>query len=232
MGVRLARPLFSIVMPVLNENALIHGALMRLQPLRDAGVEVIVADGGSRDETAALATSLADAVIETMPGRAAQMNAGAAAAQGRFLVFLHVDTQLPADIARWFGLMTDVDPAWGYCRVRLSGAARGLRVVEWFMNQRSRLTRMPTGDQMQFVRADVFRFIGGFADIPLMEDIQLARRLRWKHKPFRIESSVITSSRRWEQCGIVRTVLLMWWLRLQYAMGVSPHALARQYRRG
>ncbi|HEY9035341.1 MAG TPA: TIGR04283 family arsenosugar biosynthesis glycosyltransferase [Pseudomonadales bacterium] len=226
----MAKPLFSIVMPVLNEDERIHAALMRLQALRDAGVEVIVVDGGSHDETVALATPLADQVITAMPGRGAQMNAGAAQAQGRFLLFLHADTELPANIAQWLGLLTDKDPAWGYCTVRLSGNAKPLRVVEWCMNARSRITRMPTGDQMQFVRADVFRFIGGFADIPLMEDIHLAKRLRWKHPPFRIESPVVTSSRRWEQHGMVRTVLLMWWLRLQYAFGVSPYKLARQYR--
>ena len=231
-GVHLPSPLISIVMPVLNEADVIAGALKRLQPLRALGVEVIVADGGSDDDTVALAAPLADQVVEGLPGRATQMNTGARVANGRFLCFLHVDTELPADITQQFAQLIDRDPMWGYCAVRLSGKQRAFRVIEWCMNWRSRLTRMPTGDQMQFVRADIFRFVGGFPDIPLMEDIAMASRLRWKHKPFRIPSPVITSSRRWEQQGIVRTVLLMWWLRLQYALGVSPHTLARQYRRG
>jgi len=230
--VPLASPLISIVMPVLNEAGVIEDALKRLQRLRELGVEVIVADGGSDDGTVVLAKPLADQVVEGLPGRATQMNAGARAATGRFLCFLHADTQLPDDIAQQFAQLVDRDPMWGYCAVRLSGRQRAFRVIEWCMNWRSRLTRMPTGDQMQIVRADTFQFTGGFPDIPLMEDVAMSGKLRWKHKPFRIPSAVTTSSRRWEQQGIVRTVLLMWWLRLQYAIGVSPHTLAKQYRRG
>jgi rSAM/selenodomain-associated transferase 2 len=223
----------SIIVPVLNEAALVGDALARLQPFRERGHEVIVVDGGSRDATAANAAGLADRVLVAPPGRARQMNAGAAAASGAVLIFLHVDTRLPPDADRLIDMALD-GPAyvWGRFDVRLSGRAPLLRVIETLMNWRSRLTGIATGDQAIFVETSEFRAIGGYADLPLMEDIDFSRRLNCGSRPACLRDTVVASSRRWEARGILRTVLLMWTLRLAFYLGVSPARLHRWYYRG
>ena len=260
-------------------------ALLALQAVRD-GVELIVVDGGSTDGTRELAAPLADKVLTSAPGRARQMNAGAAMATGDVLVFLHADTRLPEGFV---GMVTDavvgqapfaagpplpptpntpnpsssspspgrsgglaakkshasnnnpVIPAnagihfdlppydWGRFDARLSPSSPMLNLVAWMMNQRSRLTGICTGDQAIFVRRDLFDRLGGYADIPLMEDIDLSRRLRKISRPACLRPALTTSSRKWQKHGVLRTICLMWWIRLQYWAGVRPERLVQQY---
>lgn len=226
-------PQISIIVPVLNEAAVIRATLTALQPLRTAGHELIVVDGGSTDGTAALAGPLADRVVTAPRGRARQMNAGARKARGEVLWFLHADTLPPAGAERLIlaGLEAN-GRVWGRFDVRLSGRHPLLRVVERLMNWRSRLTGIATGDQGVFVSHAAFLMVGGFPEIPLMEDIALSRRLKRLGPPLCLKARVVTSSRRWETHGIVSTILLMWRLRLAYALGADPAHLARRYRSG
>lgn len=224
------RAALSIVVPTLNEAEGIVAFLGTLQPLRGRAVELILADGGSRDGTVALATPLVDRVISSPRGRAVQMNAGAAIAAGEILLFLHADCVLPADADRLIvhGLL-DSNRRWGRFDVRLSGAASLLRVVETMMNWRSRLTGICTGDQGLFVERALFESIGAFPEIPLMEDIALSRVLKRHSAPLCLSAKVTASSRRWEKQGIWRTIVLMWRLRLAYFFGVEPGRLAEIY---
>jgi rSAM/selenodomain-associated transferase 2 len=219
----------SLVMPVLNEAAGIAAALERLAPLRRDGVEVIVVDGGSRDDTQSLAAPLCDRVIEVPRGRAAQMNAGTAAATGDVLLFLHADTQLPDDAPRLIrdGL-ADGAHVWGRFDVRIDGPP-ALAIVAMMMNGRSRLTGIATGDQAMFVTRAAFERAGGFPQIALMEDIALSARLKKLSRPLCLAARAVTSGRRWQRHGVVRTILLMWRLRLAYWRGADPQDLARRY---
>jgi rSAM/selenodomain-associated transferase 2 len=220
----------SIIIPVLDEGEEIAGALDRLADLRALGVEVIVVDGGSRDATVLRARPRADTVISAERGRAAQMNAGAARASGNVLLFLHADTRLPRDADRMVldGLHRSAR-AWGRFDVRIEGRHRLLPVVGWLMGMRSRLTGIATGDQAMFVRRDAFIAAGGFPAIPLMEDIALSKRLKRVSRPVCLRDCVVTSGRRWEQNGILSTVLLMWRLRLAFFLGADPGQLAHRY---
>jgi rSAM/selenodomain-associated transferase 2 len=219
----------SIVMPVLNEAAAIEAALGALAEFRRRGVEVVVADGGSDDGTAELARPLADTVIATERGRAAQMNAGAAAATGDVLLFLHADTHLPGNADRLVldGLARS-DRAWGRFDIRIDGGGL-LRLITFAMNARSRLTGIATGDQAMFVTRAAFEAVGGFPAIALMEDIALSARLKRMSKPLALRARVTTSARRWRQNGTLRTMLLMWRLRLRYFLGADPAKLAQVY---
>jgi len=225
------RPRLSIIVPALNEAAGIVETLGALQPLRERGVEVVVADGGSADATADLARLLADAVVEAPRGRASQQNAGAARATGAVLLFLHADTRLPhgADALALDGLERS-GRGWGRFDVRLTGRAPMLRVVERLISTRSRLSGIATGDQAIFVRRDWFYRAGGFPPIPLMEDVALSRALKTMGQPLCIRTPVLTSSRRWETRGIWRTIVLMWRLRWAYWRGTDPAVLAERYR--
>ena len=202
-----------------------------MQALRGRGVEIVVVDGGSRDDTRSVARPLCDRVIESQRGRARQMNAGAGAADGRVLLFLHADTRLPSG---WNEMVLDAlvrrEREWGRFDVRLDGAHPMLRVVERAMNLRSRLSGIATGDQAIFVTRAAFRAVGAFPDIALMEDIALSRALRSRSRPVCLHATAVTSSRRWERNGIVRTIVLMWRLRLAYALGADPETLSRLYR--
>ena len=222
--------ILSIIMPVLDEEGTIAGSLTALAPLRQRGVEVIVVDGGSRDGTADVARALADRLIAAPRGRAAQMNAGAAAAAGDVLLFLHADTRLPDEADRLVcdGLVRS-GRAWGRFDVAIAGKSPLLRVVAFMMNLRSRMTGIATGDQALFVRRDAFHAAGGFPDIGLMEDIALSRIIKRHSRPLCLASKVVTSGRRWETHGVMRTILLMWRLRLAYALGAEPDRLARRY---
>lgn len=220
----------SIIIPTLNESDAISEALESLQALRSHGHEVIVADGGSCDDTVALSRGCTDRTINTAKGRALQMNAGAQVAQGGVLVFLHADTRLPAaaeDLIK--AAVVRERRRWGFFKVKLSGAHAMLRLIAVLMNLRSALTGIATGDQTLFVCRDVFESIGGFPQIPLMEDIAMTRRLKRRARPAVIREYVLTSSRYWEQHGILRSVLRMWTLRLAYLAGVDPSTLVKQY---
>ncbi len=225
------RPALSIVVPALNEAQGIEAALRPLQPLRTRGVEVVVADGGSADATATLAAPLADVVLTSERGRGRQQNAGARAARGDVLLFLHADTVLPegAD-AVVLDALERSGRGWGRFDVCLSGRTPMLRVVERMISWRSRATGMATGDQAIFVRRDWFERVGGFREVPLMEDLEMSRALKRLGPPLCLRETVTTSSRRWEERGVGRTILLMWRLRLAWWLGADPADLARRYR--
>ncbi|MBV9189006.1 MAG: TIGR04283 family arsenosugar biosynthesis glycosyltransferase [Betaproteobacteria bacterium] len=215
----------AVIVPTLDEADGIHASLEALAPLRAKGHEVIVVDGGSSDSTVEQARPLADRVLSSPRGRAVQMNAGARAAQANALVFLHADTRLPerADALIINALKVY---AWGRFNVRIEGSHPLLGLVASSMNLRSRLTGIATGDQAIFVRRDVFV---GYPEIPLMEDIAFSRAMKRVGAPACLRDRVTTSGRRWEARGVVRTVFLMWRLRLLYALGVEPQRLARHY---
>ncbi len=235
----------SIIIPALNEAAGIEAALARLQAWRGPECEVIVADGGSSDATAALAQPLADRVVTTARGRALQMNAGAQVATGAVLLFLHADTFLPeaapTAILAALGLENPLAPTvsshhaiskrcWGRFDAAITGTSPMLGVIAWCMNRRSRLTGIATGDQALFMTRAAFDAAGGFPDQPLMEDIDMSRRLKRQSAPACLAAKVTTSGRRWEQRGVWRTIWLMWRLRLAYYFGASPEYLAARYR--
>ena len=220
-------PLLSVIIPVLNEEATLVPLLKQLQAWRPIA-EIIVVDGGSQDASAELARDYCDRVLVTVRGRALQMNTGAEVAQGDTLFFLHSDTRPHITLIGLQQLLIG-KPTWGFFRVRLSGPAWPLRLVETMMNLRSRMTRIATGDQLLFVRRTDFLAVEGYADIPLMEDVELCRRLRRRTLPCIAGAAVTTSSRRWEERGIVSTVLSMWRLRLAYWLGVSPGRLVKIY---
>ena len=220
----------SVIIPTLNESDNIVAMLDRLNLFRMNGHEVIVVDGGSTDETLKLATSRADKVITSTPGRAQQMNVGANHASGNVLWFLHADTLVPDNaIQLILQVFENKKNQWGRFDIRLSGKHFLLRIVERLMNLRSRTSGIATGDQGIFVRREVFEAIGGFVPIPLMEDLEISKRLKRLSYPSCLNEKLITSSRRWEENGVMRTILLMWRLRLAYALGVSPEKLAHDY---
>jgi rSAM/selenodomain-associated transferase 2 len=219
----------SIIMPVLDEAPQIVERLNLLQALRAKGVELVVADGGSADGTPDMAEPLADRVITAQRGRAAQMNAGAAASRGRVLLFLHADTTLPDTALQAVLTAMGSGASWGRFDVRIDGRHPLLRVVEFMMNRRSRFTGIATGDQAIFVRRDVFEKVGGYADLLLMEDIALSATLKRVAPPACLHDAVITSARRWEQHGVLRTILLMWRLRAAFYFGADPERLALRY---
>ena len=224
----------SIIVPVLNESAGILAALQALQTARSRGAEIVVVDGGSQDGTADLArgSGLADIVMQTSRGRAVQMNAGASAARGEALLFLHADTRLPTDADR---LVLEAigqhktQHAWGRFDVHIDGEHPMLAVIAWSMNLRSRLTGIATGDQAMFMGRSAFDRAGGFPPIALMEDISLSSRLKRLSAPACLRARVRTSGRRWEARGVLRTLFGMWWLRLRYFFGAAPARLAESY---
>jgi rSAM/selenodomain-associated transferase 2 len=219
----------SIIVPALDEAAGIEATLAAVQPARSKGAEVIVVDGGSGDATRELAAPLADRVIESPRGRAVQMNAGAREAAGDVLLFLHADTLLPEGAFEAVRAAIESGRAWGRFDVVIAGADPMLAVVAAFMNARSRLTRIATGDQAIFATRSAFEAAGGFPEIPLMEDVAITRVLARRSEPACLRERVVTSGRRWTQRGTLRTILLMWRLRLAYALGADPQQLARRY---
>lgn len=221
----------SIVVPVLNEAENLPALLARLVPLRACGTEIIVVDGGSRDGSSSLVARAGVTLIRSATGRARQMNVGAACATGDALLFLHADTALPPFADRIVSAALDAGPhAWGRFDVRITGRSPLLRVVAATMNLRSRLTGIATGDQAMFVTRRAFDAVGGFPDLPLMEDIELSRRLGALSQPICLRERVLTSGRRWETRGVWRTIFLMWRLRFAWWRGVPAERLARLYR--
>jgi rSAM/selenodomain-associated transferase 2 len=224
----------AIIIPVLDEAEQIEGCLAALAPLRERGAFVIVADGGSRDATVRLAATLCDRVVVAPRGRALQMNAGARCDEAQsadVLLFLHADVRLPPEADRLiFRALSNRHSGWGRFDVTLQGQSAGLRLVGAMMNLRSRVTGICTGDQALFVEQGVFLALEGFAPIDLMEDIEFSRRARRLSAPLALRTPVIVSARRWDQAGLVRTIVRMWWLRLAYFLGADPQQLAQRYR--
>ena len=220
----------SIIIPVLNEATLIADTLLSLQSLRAAGHELIVVDGGSTDGSGKLSQPFADQVIRSPRGRSRQMNEGAKSANGEILLFLHADAFLPNGADRMIiQRMIGKKKVWGRFDVKLSGKHPLLRIIQLLMNLRSRLSGIATGDQGIFVRREFFEMVGGFPDIDLMEDIALSKILKKYDRPLCLWQRVLTSSRRWKQKGILRTILLMWFLRLAYFFKVDPKRLTKLY---
>lgn len=222
--------LLSIVIPVLNEAAGIEAFVRRVRRAFPAA-QVLLVDGGSQDETVTLALKAGVPVLLSEPGRARQMNLGAAAAQGEWLLFLHADSDLRFGECELHALLAEAkdENAWGFFAVQLAGRSVLLPIVTWCMNQRSRLTCVATGDQGLFVRRKAFDAIGGYADIPLMEDVELSKRLRRLAAPLRPALTLTASGRRWDEQGAVATIVRMWGLRFAYWVGVSPQRLWHYY---
>jgi rSAM/selenodomain-associated transferase 2 len=217
----------SVVIPALNEARGIRAALEALAPLRARGHEVIVADGGSTDATVQLASGSCTQVLHTPRGRALQMNAAARAATGEMLLFLHADTRLPPQADELIQRSLK-EHLWGRFDVEIEGRHPLLKVVAGSMNLRSRLTGIATGDQAIFVRREAFP---GFPEIALMEDIAFCKRMKRLGPPACRREKALTSGRRWEARGVLRTILLMWRLRLMYFLGADPEDLSRIYHR-
>jgi len=226
-------PELSIIIPVLNEADQIKPSLLKLQDIRNRGVEIIVVDGGSTDASVQLAKPLADRVLEAGENvsthRARQMNAGAQHATGRILLFLHIDTLLPDQAYQLILGAMELPHVWGRFDVKLSGDHFLFRLIELMMNLRSGLTGIATGDQGIFVTRNAFDQVNGFPDYPLMEDVEISKRLRKLAFPICLKARATTSSRRWESNGIVRTIVQMWWLRFLYFLGTHPRVLVKQY---
>ena len=221
----------SVIVPALNETSSMAAALQALAPLVARGAQVVVADGGSLDDTVALAQAGGAQVINAPRGRALQMNAGAQQASGDRLLFLHADTRLPPGADRLIAQALATGPqVWGRFDVRIEGKPRMLRVIAAFMNRRSRWTGIATGDQSLFMTRAAFDTVGGFPAQPLMEDIEMSARLLKLSRPACLRARVVTSGRRWETRGVWTTLLLMWRLRLAYWRGTAPERLAELYR--
>jgi len=220
----------SIVVPLLNERTQLPRLFEHLLPLRERpDCEVILVDGGSEDGSAELAAAAGFRVLTAKRGRGAQMNAGAAAAAGDTLLFLHADTRLPDGVLAQVSGALARGADWGRFDVRIGGDSIWFPLIGALINWRSRLTGIATGDQAMFVRRALFEQLGGFPPQPLMEDIELSRRLRRCARPACLRARAVTSGRRWQRYGVARTILLMWRLRFAYWRGVPPEVLARRY---
>jgi len=221
----------SIVIPVLDEADAIAATLASVAAARARGAEVIVADGGSQDDTVAIARPLCDRVLLAPRGRALQLNAGAAASRGQVLCFLHADTRPPegfdTSILERIGSQ---EQAWGRFDVSIAGRHPALRVVATAMNLRSRITGIATGDQVIFATRRLFQAAGGFPEQPLMEDIEFSTRAKRIARPICLRDRAHTSGRRWERHGVAATIVLMWQLRLVYYFGADPRKLHERYR--
>ena len=222
---------FSIIIPAINEAATIQSCLLALQDLRGIA-EIIVVDGGSRDNTIELATAYADKVLQSGQGRARQMNYGAKHATGDILIFLHADTELPEQALSLIERGLGTQKVWGRFDIELCGESVMFKIIAFMMNWRSRLTGIATGDQVLFVRKAAFNAVGGYPEISLMEDIALSSVLKKISPPLCLTAKVKSSARRWQQYGIFKTILLMWSLRLRYWLGQDPQYLAELYRTG
>jgi rSAM/selenodomain-associated transferase 2 len=220
--------LVSVIVPTLNEEHSILACLSALQPLRNR-CEIIVVDGGSSDKTRSIAEEWADRLILSKKGRARQMNTGAQAATGDILIFLHADTFLPENALDLIQQQVERNGEWGRFDIQLSGGHFMFKVIGQLMNWRSRLTGIATGDQALFVTKNAFISAGGYPEIALMEDIAFSKALKKTRAPICLKAKVTSSSRKWQQNGIIRTILLMWSLRLQYFFGADPEALAQRY---
>ena len=221
----------SIVIPMLNEAVQLPDLFAHMLPICRGGCEIVFADGGSTDGSAELAEVSGFRVVKSGRGRARQMNAGAAATEGEVLLFLHADTRLPPAALHYIERsLADGTQVWGRFDVCISGHAFMLRVISTLMNWRSRLSGIATGDQAMFVRRETFRQLHGFPVQPLMEDVEMSKRLKKISPPACLRQCVNTSGRRWETRGVWRTIFLMWRLRWEYWRGIDAAVLAEQYQ--
>jgi len=225
------KPQLSIIIPVVNEADQIASKLLALQPLRNR-CQLVLVDGGSDDNSAKIAKPLVDQVLHSPRGRARQMNCGAAGAQAGVLLFLHADTRLPDNAINLILQAVTDGYQWGRFDVSFDSSQPVFKLIAFMMNWRSRLTGIATGDQALFMTRQAFQAVVGFPNISLMEDIAVSTRLKKLGRPCCLTANVVTSARRWQQHGILKTILLMWWLRLRYFFGTDPSDLvARYYRR-
>ncbi len=220
-------PQLSIIIPVLNEASCLDEGLARLFALQwvISHAEVIISDGGSNDCSLDIAGQHPCRIIQSNAGRANQMNAASEVAKGAFLLFLHADSILPEDFHRFI----EADAEWGFYRLRLNDDAFVYRVIESAINLRTRVSHVAGGDQGLYFKRQFFASLNAYPTIPLMEDIAICKTARRLSKPLIIESAIASSTRRWREKGIVKTVLLMWSLRLAYWLGVDPGRLHRIY---
>ncbi|MFK7732002.1 MAG: TIGR04283 family arsenosugar biosynthesis glycosyltransferase [Pseudomonadales bacterium] len=224
--------LISIIIPVLNEEKRLAALINYLRELADKQLpplEIIVVDGGSTDASLSIAADLADDVAKTLACRAAQMNEGARLASGDVLVFLHADSWPANNLFSQCGQLIGSNRLWCFSKVRLDDEAFVFRVIEWFMNTRSTMSGIATGDQTVCVKSSTFDQLNGYADIPLMEDIELSRRLKRVSRPIVFDERVVCSTRKWRKNGVIKTVLMMWLLRAGYFLGTSPARLHAIY---
>lgn len=220
----------SFIIPVLNENLFFTRQQLYLQALLNQGHEIIIVDGGSKDDSYLSAEKLGCKCIQTKASRGFQLHSGANASSHSILVFLHADTILPLSGTNLIDdALNQPSISWGRFDVAFTNKNLIFKVIAWFMNKRSCLTHIITGDQTLFIKRDVYFDMGGFADLPLMEDVEFSKRLKKHSKPICIKETVLTSSRKWERNGILRTIFLMWRMRLQYFLGVPAGKLAEQY---
>jgi len=219
----------SIIVPVLNESAILARSLATVVGA-DGVDEVIVVDGGSSDDTRAIAAAVGAQLLTSERGRGLQMNAGAAAATGELLLFLHADTELPLGFAQELRRVIEKGAGWGRFDLRFDQGGLLLGLIAWLISRRSRLTRCATGDQAIFVRRELFESVGGYTEGLLFEDVALCRRLKHLAVMGIPQHPVVTSSRRWRRAGTLRTSLLMWGLKLLYLAGFPSPRLARFYR--
>ncbi len=220
----------SVIIPVYNEVGIINDAVRHVRDIAGEPVEIVISDGGPDHRTLA-AIKDADVVkVECLPGRGRQMNAGAACATGEILLFLHADTRLPAGAFASMRHAIADGAVGGSFSLAIDSPRFSLQVVAWVANVRSRAERVPYGDQAQFVSAETFHDLGGYADIPIMEDVELFQRIREQGLPISIlGDKVVTSARRWDREGVFRRTLTNWWLRIRYGFGASPQTLVRHY---
>ena len=224
-------PTLSIVIPVLNEERAVRECLSQLALLNNSSaVECIFVDGGSHDNTQSILSEAKATWVTSEAGRAKQMNAGAHLASAPIIMFLHVDTVLPQNAVQQIQEQYVSDKSWGRFNVAITGDHCMFSVIAWFINQRSRLTKVATGDQAIWISRDLFQRINGFSDIPLMEDVEICKRLRMIAPMAVHKSKVITSGRRWIKFGIWKTIWLMWSLRWSFWRGECPVKLAARYR--
>ena len=226
-GLLTDRPRLSIVIPVLNEAGCLAQTLESLfaDPWLRRHAEILVSDGGSSDGSLEIAARYPCEIVRGAPGRALQMNAAGERARGERLLFLHADSRLPAEL----GEVMEAPAKWGFFRLRLSGDRRSLRVIESAINLRSAITGVAGGDQGLFFERRFFASLGGFTRIPLMEDIAICKQARRLAAPLIVHRRITTSSRRWRRRGVIKTVLLMWWLRFAFWLGADPDRLHRIY---
>lgn len=218
----------SLVVPVFNEEKLLPEQCKKYRLLQKQGVEVVIVDGGSTDSSIDIIKKNKLTLLQSSCGRAWQMNVGADYCSGSSVLFLHVDSDVPGNFLEYLDIISQAP--WGFFYLTLSNTNWIFRLVSSGINFRSNVYKVATGDQGIFVRADIFKETGGFRNIELMEDIDLTRRLKKYYNPLIIPEKIVSSARRWESRGVIKTAFLMWFLQLAFKVGVSPKRLLRWYK--